>query len=104
MMTRTRKTDTIEEDQITRVCFNDSEKNFTGEIKPRVTPGLTPAWFGDTPFEHPLSHNTPYQPPASRPQGNTPSKELRPRSAYLAIDLESTFLCVFSVCYYFIIT
>jgi hypothetical protein len=28
---------------------------------------------------HPLSHNTPYQPPASRPQGNTPSKELRPR-------------------------
>ena len=35
----TRKTDTIEEDQITRVCFNDSEKNFTGEIKPMGQPG-----------------------------------------------------------------
>ena len=47
MMTRTRKTDTIEEDQITVVNkgFNEktlsylSEKNFTGEIKPTGQPG-----------------------------------------------------------------
>ena len=46
--------------------------------------------FGGNPFEHPLSHNTPYR--------QDPIEELRPLPAPIFLgtpSLESTFLCIF---------